>query len=132
MISNVMFWSDHRCFDQTVMQRPRESVIMRGLPVYSLIQFTCEPCKPGNVIGLSSVNPVGKKQKMISITILFTPPQLVETMILLKTCLTFIRQTDQLLLVTQSKRVKGAVSTRISQLKPFSSPPLDLWGIAGI
>ena len=32
---------------------------MRGLLVHSSILFTC---KPGNVIGLSSVNPVGRTE----------------------------------------------------------------------
>ena len=40
----------------------------RGLPVYSPILFTCKPCKPGSIIGVSSVNPL-EKTEMISITI---------------------------------------------------------------
>ena len=62
MISNVMFWSDRRCFDRTMMTVEAKRIRMRGLSVYSRIPFTCKTCKSRNVIGLSSVNPVEKTE----------------------------------------------------------------------
>ena len=145
MISNVMFWSDHRCFDRTMMQKLREQVIMRGLPVYSPILFACETFQPGNVVALSSVNAVEKKKTendqhchytfLVHTTIVSSNYDTTENLFKIYILFYIVGQTDQLLLVTK-KASKGcsvymhqSIETLHTPHPPPPPPAPNLWGI---